>query len=253
MIDRILMRMPEQFEYLLPAIAVAQNYISQQIFMWHQKHKATEPRFTIEFGEESQMFLNSMFPRMEVTVRENPFLDRSDWDNVLDFRDIQRAFNVSKATGKHITEGWSAMFGASAPKLPILGPIGVTCQAPTYHFVIDAALECAEELKTAINVHNIHWGMMAKVAKFHDQRVFQQFTELADARVYIGLRSGASYLAATMMKGCIEIWNDTLPYWFMNKPQSDGYRVLLGATPSRDIILDEVRQVAPLLIRKEAA
>ena len=173
--DKVLMRMPDDLEFFLPATSVAQNYISQQYFQWHSKTKQQEPYFTIEIGEDSLLYLNSMFPRMEFIMREQELVDRFAYDCVIDFRDIKRVMNVAKPTQKHITEAWSAMFGASAPKLPVLGPIVATCQNPKYDFLIDASLPFAEELHHDITVKYIEWYLTAKVVEMKGKRIYHQF------------------------------------------------------------------------------
>lgn len=245
MIDNVIFRMPDEMEYFLPACSVAQNYISQQYIHWHRKTKAAEPRFTIEVGDDSHLYLNSMFPRMQFFVREQETLARSEWDCVIDFRDINRVTKVAEATQKHITEAWSAMFGASAPQLPVLGPIAVTCQSPKYHFLIDEELECAEELRSRFPFEA---GALIQIASVNNRRTFWQFERLADCCCYIGKRSGASYLAATMLKGYIEIWPRTIPYWFLYKPKSDGARIIIGDNPSVEMLLEQMKELFPLMV-----
>lgn len=250
--DKVLIRMPQEFEYWLPAASVAQNYISQQYFQWHTKTKVEEPRFTIEVGDDSHLYLNSMFPHMEFAVREQELIDRGAYSCIIDFRDVKRVLNVATPTQKHLTEAWSAMFGASAPPLPVLGPIAVTCRNPKYHFLIDETLEFAEELKYDLTVKHIEWMVSARVSSFQGKRLCHQFEQLADCSVFVGWRSGASYLAAVMQKGCVEIWPRTIPFWFLSKPKHDGQRILIGDRPSKEIVFEQICSLLPSLIAKAA-
>lgn len=246
MIDRILLRLPE-WDYFFPAASFVQNYISQQYWQIAQKIKFVQPKFVIEVWDESHLFFTSMFPRLEVTVREREEINREDWDCVVDMRDISRAFRVAWPTSKHIVDAWGAMFGANPQRLPVLGPMAITCKEPHYDFLIDEGIEGSLEIAKVLlqeGSGDVRTFPMSAV------RAYKQFRLLADAKVFVGRRSAATYLAATMGKGLIETWPVDMPLWFMSKPQSEGYRLVIEdklGRADKDVLIAHAKSFIPKL------
>lgn len=243
MIDRILIRLP-QWNYLFPAISVAHNYISQQFWQIKQKTKDTQLKFVIEVEDESHLFFTSMFPRMDLIVRESNEVNRGDWDCVIDMREGHRAFQIAWPNQMHIVDAWGAMFGANPQKLPTLGPLSLKTKEPTYDFLLDTAV--GHELPVARFLREA--GLSMKSFPVTEQRACKQFYLVADARVYIGFRSGTTYMAATMGKGCIEVWPTDLPLWFMTKPPGENYHPIIG-NGIMDVrtLLAEIEKMVPAL------
>ena len=242
MIDRVLFRMPSSLEYFFPAASVVQNYIGQQYVLVREGQKKIQSCFTVEFGDESEFFFASMFPRMELAMREQDEIKRSDWDCVLDMRDTSRVLALATPTNKHITEAWSTMFGCCAPKVPILGAVGIKCVEPAYDFLIDANLQAAEDM----NQKAMNAGYSTVVARVSGTRISYQFELLSKVRNFVGPRSESTYLAASIGRGLVEVWSKTIPFWFLNKPSNGNLRSVISESPSANILLAQAKEIYPL-------
>src|SRR5580765_5660782 len=119
---KLFVRMPINMDYFLPAVAFVHNYVLQLRTQVGIGMKPKVEPIVIELWREDQYFFSPLFPRMELTMGdENRKLSRSEWACVVDLRTVDRALAVAQPVGKHITDAWGIMFGASPSPLPELG------------------------------------------------------------------------------------------------------------------------------------
>lgn len=224
--DRILARLPEDLEYFLPALAVLHNYVVHLRMQVGNGWKPEGITMTIDYGHERNLFFLPLFPRfshpeMLVTIGTPERLNRKDWDCVLDFRDITRAFHFARVAKKHVTESWNALFGASGDIVPQLGYLGAQVRDDEQGILIDGSLPCVDDLVETFKL----WkpGVRVEVAELNKLRPATMFSMLSRVKMYVGFKSGASYLAASMDKFLLEMYPSTGPSWWLSKKKSAKY------------------------------
>jgi len=226
MVDRILVKFPKHFEYFLPAVSVVHEY-----FMQVQAQK--KPFIVkIELGDENQLFFTSLFPRMEIAIGGEP-CHRNEWDCVLDLRDVERPYRIAKATNLHLTAAWGILFGGSPGKTPNLGYLGARVRREETDVLVDCQVRGATQLAFFFR-HN-YPKLTIKVDRVNGLGPATMFDKLCGTKVYIGERSGATYLAATMGKYLVELYPDYLPSWWLSKPPQN-YRLIYGKDFSPELI-----------------
>ena len=230
--DRILVRMPE-LEYFLPAASAIQNYVSQIYDQIVRGAKHPDCQVVIEIADESLLFFSPMFARTELIVWEEEVVHRNDWECVLDLRDINRVLRVATTTQKHITEGWGIMFGAAPLKLPNLGYLGVGLAEPEIDVLLDVP-EGTDKLEGWIAKNypdlKVEWKNLS------GRRPSAMFDVLARTRMYVGQRSAATYMAAMLGKGLVELYTRDFPSWFLCKPKSEGYSLVYADSFSAELV-----------------
>ena len=225
--DRILIRMPESLELFLMATGVVQNYAVQQTRQMLQGQKQAEGfRVTVELGHEEQCFFLPLLPHLNISLRGWPELRRRDWECVIDMRTTGRAFSLATAQEKHLTETWGILYGASPGKVTDLGIMKAKLGTPTIDVLIDEEIEGAQVLKGFFESN--YPSLTVKIKKVNGSRAFRIFDDLRDTKMYVGNRSGATYLTAMMGKKLVELYRNDCPLWFLSKDKNDGYRVLYG-------------------------
>jgi hypothetical protein len=226
--ERILFRMPWELEYFVPAVAVVHDYVMQ---VRTRMRMAPEKLFglcTVELGAEEQFFFSPMFPFMELTLRENEAAPpRKDWECVLDLRDAKRPLALGTQCKLPITEAWGILFGANPKLLPELGYMRMWMDVPERtDILIDGSLLCADKLTNYV-VRNL--SLCAGTSFVRVRRAAEQFRLLSTTKMYVGPRSGTTYLAAAMGKGLVEVCPESgFPEWFLAKPASDKYTMVRG-------------------------
>lgn len=226
-VDRILVRLPKDFEYFLPAVSCVHEYIMQ--VQNQKKHFIV----TVELGDESHLFFSSLFPRMEIQLAGDRPRSRWDWDVVLDYRTTDRAMGIAKATKKHVTEAWGVLFGGSPPRIPQLGYLGARVKREETDILIDSNVPQAERLKVYFQNPPV---ITIRVDQVNGLRPGTMFDKLCGTKMYIGKRSGATYLAATMGKKLVELYTNDLPSWWLAKPPSDRYKMIYGTEFSPELV-----------------
>ena len=223
--DNILAKMPDRLDYFLAATAVVQDYCVQLHKQVMMRQRPPNFSFTVEIPDDSFLFLWQLFPRMDYVMRgEMESFPRGDWSCVLDFSDIDRVVRVASTPRKHITEAWGIMFGASPRMVPELGPLAFESVVPTVDILIDERVPVKD---TMIEYMSLNFPHAKVVVRQMDARPSTVFSLLADAKFYVGVRDGASYMAATMLKPTLEFYDTDLPAWFMDKPHIN-YNMLYG-------------------------
>ena len=241
MADRILVRLPKELEYVLPAIAVTQGYITRLIDQANAGQRQKECWVQIELQDESHMFLSPMMDRLEWVVWDGREPRRWDWDCVLDFRSTDRALRLASTTGKHIIEAWGGMVGAITLKVPYAGYLKFRLREPTVEILIDERVECCQQL--ARYVKNNHAWANVWVKNLGGMRVADVFNCLNKVGIYVGPRSGESYLAATMGKALLELYSMDMPLWWLRKPACDIYRVVYRGDFPAEIVWCELEEI----------
>lgn len=239
--EQILARMPSDLEYMLPAMSVVHDYTAQVVNQIRNGWRTDLVVVTVEVGDESHLFLNSCFPRMEVIVREQEEYTRGEWDCILDFRDWQRPFRIAKDSKKHLTESWGIIFGASPSKIPTLGCLNSRSKLETLDILISDEFEEAEKLLTYMD--NNHPEARTKIGKVASLRVGGMFDVLSSTKIYVGKRDGASYLAAAMGKGLVELYPTDVPLWWLSKGNSDTYKIIYGDRWDAETVFGELEEV----------
>ena len=228
MIDNILIRMPEQLDYFLAATAVVQDYVVQLYKQAAMKQRAMNFKLTVELPHEDLLFFWPLFPTMQCILREDSkkFL-RQEWSCVLDFTDVNRTIKLATIPQKHITESWGIMFGASPPIVPGLGQMIQGCTSPELDVLIDERLDMKETLCEYL--HNSYSQATVQIKSVEGLRPASLFGMVADTKIFIGMRGGATYLSAAMGKPTLEMYPDDLPQFLMSKPHNENYRMFYGS------------------------
>lgn len=226
-VDRVLIRFPKDFEYFLPAVSVAHEYLMQ--LQQQQKYF----KITVEINDESHLFFSSLFQRMEI-IQGGQEPRRQDWDCVLDFRSTERVLRIATPTKRHVTDAWGILFGGSPGKVPQLGYLGARVRQAIVDVIVDADIENGEKLLTFFNRN--YPDALVVVDRVNGLRPSTMFDKLCATRMYIGKRSGATYLAATMGKALVELYPTDLPSWWLSKPQWDRYKLIYGDSFSPELI-----------------
>lgn len=229
--DRVLVLMPKKTDEFLFATTVIQDYAMQMRRQLLSRTRVEEAAVTIALANGEHFFLSSLFPRMQVTMAEEVSLQRSEWECVIDMRDMWRVFSMAEPSRKHMVAVWGTIVGSSPVRLvPELGYLGMRA-AETDGFVdllIDEAVPEAEELVRLLALN--YPELNVRVAAVGSLRVSEQFRMLAAVGTYIGRASGTTALAATMGKGVLELYGSGEPVWWMAK----------GEPPQVFVVADEV-------------
>lgn len=227
-VDNILVKMPEPLDCFLAAASVVQDYCVQlykQVAMRQRPHNF---HITVELANDGQLFFWPMFPQMECVMRGEVInLSRSHWSCVMDFTDIARVLKVAEIPKKHITESWGIMFGASPQPLPGLGPLMNYCAEPTVDVLIDERVPVKDNLVEYLGLNFPQAKVSIKGVE--GIRPSSLFSMLADAKMFVGMRSGATYLACTMQKPTVELYGNDMEASLMSKPHHENYRMFYGA------------------------
>ena len=226
--ENILVRMPKGLDYFLAAAAVLQDYCVQLHKQVGMRQRNANFWFTIEVQDDSYLFFWHMFPRMEMRVAEE-IVDKSRelWDCIIDFTDIERARRIAAVPKKQITEAWGIMIGSSPRALPDLGPLLPQNSDQIVDVLIDERVEAGETLQHYFS-SNFPEGRVVR-RSVEGLRPATLLNLLAESKLFIGVRGGATYLSVTMKKPTLELYLDDLPLEWMSKPQSDTYRIFYGS------------------------
>ena len=220
--DRILVRLPNKAELVFPAIAVVQGYIDSLVKQIEQGRKHPGFGIRIEAQDDSHLFLSPMLDRLEWWVNGGEAYERFSWDCILDFRNEDRAFAMAKYTEKHIVEIWGTMMGSMPKRVPYMGYLAYKAERKAkFDVLIDSWICEADTLRQIMQYYYPH--LTIKVESVAGRRMFQMFDSLCDAKMYIGPRSDASYMAATINKLLLELYPSDTPLWWLSKPICDLY------------------------------
>lgn len=228
-LDNILVKMPDQLDYFLAAASVLQDYCVQLHKQAAMKQRPFNFMFTVEVADDGYLFFVPMFPRMDLVVQgELPKFAREEWSCIIDFTDIERVSSMAAIPKKHITEMWGIMYGASPQPLPGLGSMLPQPSVAEVDVLIDERVPVTEQMIEYMGM-NFPQAKL-QVANVEGLRPSTLFGMLANTKIFLGMRSGATYLAATMMKPILELYPDDLPLWFMSKPTVGLNRAFYGST-----------------------
>jgi hypothetical protein len=231
--DNILVKMPDTLEHFLAAAAVVQDYCVQLHKQVGMKRRNADFWFTLEVVDDSYMFLWPIFPRMNFVLPGEVTLSRMDWSCVVDLSGIERVWKVAEVPKKHMVEAWGIMIGASPKTLPVLGAMQPQGQGEI-DVLIDERVEAKEQLCEYFDSN--HPDLVVKVVGLEGLRVGTMFGILDQAKVCLLHRGGASYLAATMGKPTIELYQNDLPVWWLAKPNCETYKTFYGKQFSAEMI-----------------
>ena len=226
--DRVLIRLSDDLELFLAGTAVVHNFMVQQTRQMMEGMKSNEGfRVTVELGHEEQFFFSPLFPHLDIILRGQRKLRRQDWECIIDLLDISRPLSLAQAQKKHLTETWGIMCGATPQKTADLGVMTAKLGQETMDVLIDGSLDGAEKLATLF-LHNFS-TLNVVVKNLKGIRACQVFDAVADAKLLIGRRSAATYLAAMMKsKKLVESYPTEFPLWFLDKNVGKDYRVFVG-------------------------
>lgn len=244
MADRILIRLPSQLELFCAATAVVHDYVMQQARQIAQGMKTYDDlKVTVEFGHEEQFFFSPVFPRLELILRGQTKLSRTDWDCVVDMTSIDRALSLSMIPQKHLTETWGIMHGANPKRIPEMGCLGTRINETTIDVIIDENFEDGEKLRDLI-CSNFP-SLKVVIEKVDGCRAGIIFNKIASTKMYIGKRSGATYVAAMMKrKQFVELYENDLPLWFLSKNTTEGnYKVFYGKQFTAEMVWIGVQEL----------
>ena len=105
--DKVLIRMPQAQEFFFPAVAVIHDYAMQMKAQISMRMKQELEPMVLELWREDQFFFAPLFPRLLLEKGdEGRNIPRSDWSCVIDMRYPDRAIEIGKTVGKHITDAW---------------------------------------------------------------------------------------------------------------------------------------------------
>lgn len=235
MIDRILVRLSDDLEMFLAGVSVAHNYLMQQARQVAQGQKDKDGfQLTIELGHEEQFFFVPLFPRLNIRMREANIFPRSQWECIVDLTDRDRAIRVGAPQKKHVTESLGVMCGASPGKIGEMGVLMFKVGQPSTDILIDQNIAWADELKNYVVCSYPHLRVEVKATS--RKRAALMFDDVANTRMYVGHRSAATYLVAMMKKELVEMSQDGVPAWALDKNPGDNYRAFYGS----DVCLESV-------------
>lgn len=227
LIDKILVKMPGDLEYFIPAAAVLQDYCVQLHRQTANRQRAMPFEFTVVVENDGLMFFQPLFPRMNVVVAEDIRESRAEWSCVLDFANIARAWSLAEIPRKHITEAWGILFGAGPRPVPELGPLMPDVVEKPVDVLFDERVVIKDVLGECVAGN--HAELSYESRRLTERRPATLFSILSQAKVLVAVKGEATYLAAAMKIPTIELCDGSSPKWWMSKPQDDRFRSFYGA------------------------
>jgi len=226
-LEKVLIRMPQVQELFFPAVAFVHDYMMQ--LTGQMRAGLQRPgTVTLELWREDQFFFTSLFPRLLLENGDkNRNLSRSEWACVIDLRTPTRALELGATAGKHVTDAWGIMFGASPRVIAELGFMSIWIpKEKEWDILVDAELDEPVVLMEWINQNfpdaKTDFVQLSRV------RYSEMFDKLGSTRMYVGRRSASTYLAAMMKIPLVEYYPDDFPRTFLSKPARPDYRVFFG-------------------------
>ena len=227
--DRIMIRMPEDMELFMAAISLVQDYAMQLVLQVKNRVRIAGFDIKVEFAQLDQMFFQSLVPRfMTVISKYTDELKRADWDYIIDLTDITPALDMARIPEKHITDVWGIMYGCSPKPIGELGGMSmVKNRIKKCDILIDKQAMDAEKLLEYCELNFPE--ARVKLMEVQGMPPGLMVRRLADAQLYIGKRSEASYLAAMLGVGLVEQYGTKYPPYLLHKKGLGKYKLLGGA------------------------
>jgi hypothetical protein len=225
---KLLIRMPLDMNYFFPAVAFVHDHIMQLKTQIGMGLKKTAEPIVIELWREDQFFFTHMFPRLELVMgSEDRKLSRSEWACVIDLRTPTRALNIAEVVGKHITDAWGILYGASPKAIPELGyTMMYASKEKKWDVLVDSDLPDSVKLVRYIEMNYPEARLTCR--DIYALRCSELFELMSSARLFIGQRSAATYLATMLKLGLVEYYPDDLPRTFLSQPPREDYKVVFG-------------------------
>lgn len=237
--DRILIQMPSDLHEFMIAMAIVQEFQMQMVVGIQRNHR--DPHFTTTFRMDDKF---KMFePCLKVINDHTPEHDysgwneyvRGDYDYFIDF-DFIKAQELMKYNPRHITEAFGVLigtftgaiqYGVWPQKQPILGPLTLKKQNSDFSVLLmNWDIEVSNKFSGYLRNNYPELTITIIEKESIDPEIVTQC--VANYDVIIGKASPTTYIAASLNKMVIEIFNSDNDYNLYNNTNIEFYEVAVG-------------------------
>lgn len=227
MSDRILVRTSSDLRYFLAAAALIQDFANQIFQQSATGLRRFDVEYTIEIADDGFLFFNTLFPKLAEFIHAREQY-RSDWDCVLDFRDLAEYMTMGMRTQKPMLETVGIAVGANPAEYPSMIFLSARLGHPSVDVLIDEDLDGCGQLLEFFTINHPEANVRKRKLNLRPANLF---SALANAKIFIGRESGVAYLAASMGLSVIEVSSGQWPAWWLGRSSRRHMRMPFGVSP----------------------
>lgn len=263
--DQVLFTMPDNLRDFLIATTIVQELQIQMLYGAAKDPPLREQNFNITIRLDEKF--SYLEPCLQVVKNLVPIFDYSGWNeysrgefnNFIDF-DFELAKRLAKPNKKHITEAFGVkigtylnalFFGMFPSRQCQLGPLMFPKRKPEDKIRVGIEmwddLEGAETFKGYIENNHPELSVSFS-APLQPHMPLELFTRVINQfDIFIGPASAASYIAASLEKGLIEIFETEEDQWLYNNKNLKYYASTVG-TPTASYMWYVWESLCPSLL-----
>lgn len=245
--DQVCVTMPTNTRDFMAAASVTQDYLLQLALGSQKGMRPKNYEVTFRMDERFKFFE----PCLKVVKDNNPLFDYTGWDELrrgdfdcfMEF-DVERAWEATKLSAKHITEAFGILIGSSpssryplqSNKLikPVENKVKEPCSVSLLQWT-DSIYETQKFQKfladnyPQLNIHLVE-------VESEDPEIVFDYTKNFDVVVGRSTACGTTYAAAALGKALIEIFPNQKEATLYNNFDLEVYQQVIGTEVSAEVM-----------------